>query len=321
MIDWHIKARAMREGGAKVKDIAAALDKKISAVSQALNVYCGTKVKCPIHHRGGKPMADWHIRARKMREAGATTKAIAEALGKKHSAVRQALSAHNGRAAVKCSIDHNRGARTWTSDRISDFTALWLDGTPTAEMARKFNLAHEANVSGLAIQFRLPPRLEQYEWTPDLENELRRLWTKRRYRKASRKPFHLREIARHFDTTPSIIVKAARRLGLPLRQLTHVKWTAAQDRKLRRLWPDYDISVDQIALQLGHTKPGILNRRQKLGLAPRRPRDNCRISLHAWEGMSKEERQRIPEWRMPIRPWALVKTYKRRKRLRPENLF
>jgi hypothetical protein len=50
MIDWHIKARTMRESGAKTKDIATILGKGHSAVRQALAAYCGVKVKCPVDH-------------------------------------------------------------------------------------------------------------------------------------------------------------------------------------------------------------------------------------------------------------------------------
>jgi ribosomal protein L20 len=215
-------------------------------------------------------MIDWHIKARALRESGAKTKDIAAALGKGHSAVRQALSAYCG-TKVKCPVDHIR--TTDRKNRKAEFTTLWLAGVPTRQIARRFNLAYGANVSALAARFKLPPRMEhRLVWTPELDNELRALWSKRRRRKGHRKAFLVRDIAKHFNTTRHSVNGAARRLGLPRQLQSCVRWTADQNRELRKLWLDNEISVQQIALRLGHTKKGVIARRPLLGLPPRRLR-------------------------------------------------
>ena len=234
---------------------------KYRAAQWARAVFCG--VACA----NCAKMAEWHIEARAMRESGAKTKDIAVALGKKHSTVRWVLAAYCG-VKIKCPVDHNRGPRVWTADRKSEFTALWLAGVPTAEIARRFNLAYAANVSTLAATFKLPRRTRG---------------------------------GRHRN---------------------HVRWTADHHQQLRKLWLDNELSVQQIALRLGHTKSAISNRRWLLRLPPRYQGylGAERISLAAWNRMSKEERQRIPEWRSPPssyhvktrrtpKRWGLVGTF------------
>lgn len=217
MIDWHIKAREMREAGAKYKDIAAALGKNESTVANVAG-----KVKCPINHHclPVRKTPQWHIKAREMRAAGAKLKDIAAALNKKLPAVVWAVR------AVKVPIDRQRKP-AWPEERKREFKAMWLDGAPTKEIGRRFNLVNPRNY---ARELRLPRRRETWiSWTSKLDNELRRLWRKLRYRRGTNKSFLIRDIAKHFGTTKSAVGMRAMSLGLR-QKWGRKEWTDEDDR-------------------------------------------------------------------------------------------
>ena len=89
-------------------------------------------------------------------------------------------------------------------------------------------------------------------------------------------------------------------MGLPRRDISWSEWTRERDAEFKRLYEvEPQISLGQIALQLGCTYSAINSRRFVLKLPPRSRRSS--VSLHAWNAMNEEQRRNLPEHRIPVR--------------------
>lgn len=86
---WYPEARALREQGMKVKDIAAKLGRTKGAVESAVK-----GIKCPVDHNKAyyQRTGDWHDEARRLRLERMTIKQIAKQLRVDKEAVSRVVA-------------------------------------------------------------------------------------------------------------------------------------------------------------------------------------------------------------------------------------
>jgi len=180
----------------------------------------------------------------------------------------------------------------WSPERTERFKQLWADDSlTTREIAKAIGLDHFASASKRAAALGLPARQTSKVWTEAESEQLKRLWAKGH--RATR-------ISELLGRTHDSVVHRAEAMDLPRRDASWSEWTRERDAEFKSLYEvEPQLSLQQIALQLGCTYPAIVYRRMILNL-PLRARKSL-ISLHAWDSMSDVQRQNLPEHRIPVR--------------------
>jgi hypothetical protein len=220
-------------------------------------------------------------RLRQLWETGLDNEQLADAMLTTKDAVQQILK-------------RQRMVRpdAWPPERTERFKQLWADENLTAyEIARAIGLDHPASVSHHAAVLGLPARLTRKEWTKVESERLKPLWAK---------GYRAMRIAKLLGRTCDSVTHQVDALGLPRRPMSWSEWTSERDAKFRRLYEvEPQLTLKQIALQLGCTYSAIINRRMVLNL-PLRSRTSL-VSFAAWDFMSEAQRRNLPEHRIPIR--------------------
>lgn len=197
-------------------------------------------------------------------------------------------------AAIVQTLTRQRMIRpdAWPPQRIERFKQLWADDNLTVhEIAKAIGLGHHASVSSRAAALGLPARQTNIGWTTAESERLKQLWAK---------GYRAKRISKLLGRTYDSVTHRVDALGLPRRDQSWSEWTRERDAEFRRLYEaEPQLSLKQIALQLGCTYSAIVNRRMVLKL-PLRTRTSL-ISLHAWDSMSEAQRQNLPEHRIPVR--------------------
>ncbi len=220
-------------------------------------------------------------RLRQLWETGLDNEQLADAMQTTSAAIMNILKRH-------------RMVRpdAWPPERTERFKQLWADDSLTAyEIAKAIGLGHHASVSHRAAALGLPSRMAREAWTEAEEEQLRQLWAEGD--RATR-------ISKLLDRTHDSVVGHAEAMGLPRRDQSWSEWTRERDAELRRLCDvEPQISLRQIALQLGCSYTALIMRRMVLKL-PARPRMSS-VSRHAWDSMNEAQRRNLPEHRIPVR--------------------
>jgi hypothetical protein len=202
-------------------------------------------------------------------------------------------------------------SRCWLPERIAKFSEAWVDPDLTVyQISKRFGL-QPASASNRAALLNLPRRAGR--WSPQEDARLRQLWADR--------TLVIEEIAKILGRTRASVANHVLALRLPKRKhhLDYIRWTAEREERLRQLWFS-DLSCQQIALQLGCTKAALITHRTKTNLPPRPSgRHQNRISVAAWDLMTEEERNALPQWRKPVTSRHQVK--RRPARRRKSKLF
>ena len=180
----------------------------------------------------------------------------------------------------------------WPPERTERFKQLWADDSLTThEVAKAIGLGHFASASHRAAALGLPARQTKNGWTKAESERLKQLWAK---------GYRAKRISELLGRTYDSVAGHVEAMGLPRRAISWSEWTRERDAEFRRLYErEPQLSLKQIALQLGCTYSAIVIRRMVLNL-PLRSRTSL-VSLAAWDFMNEAQRRNLPEHRLPVR--------------------
>jgi hypothetical protein len=220
-------------------------------------------------------------RLRQLWESGLDNEQLADAMQTTKFAIEQILKRQ-----------HMVRPNAWPPERTERFKQLWADDNlTTGEIAKAIGLDHQASVSHRAADLGLPARQPKKEWTKAESERLKQLWAK---------GYRAKRISKLLGRTYDSVTHRVDALGLMRRDASWSEWTRERDAEFRR-WYEVEpqLSLKQIALQLGCTYSAIVNRRGVLNL-PLRSRTSL-VSLAAWDFMNEAQRRNLPEHRIPVR--------------------